>query len=197
MCQDVIDGLLDGGDLFSVFVRDFAFEFFFQRHHQFNGIQRIRTQIVDERRLILDFRFVYAQLLGNDLFNALFDRHLSLPPCCKLKKRTRLYQSCKKFQTESSKNRQTHSSTASIHLISIDLYRLPGTLKMHSTAYFQSSGGAILMISSAVVSPAAIFSAPLKRSGLMPSCRASALILERSASLPVSFFISALSGNIS
>ena len=56
----VVDGLLNGGDLFSFFVRDFAAEFFFQRHHQFDGVERIRAQIVDEGRFVLHFSFVHA-----------------------------------------------------------------------------------------------------------------------------------------
>ena len=52
----VVDGLLNGGDLFSFFVRDFAAEFFFQRHHQFDGVERIRAQIVDEGRFVLHFQ---------------------------------------------------------------------------------------------------------------------------------------------
>src|SRR5512141_2934488 len=34
---DVVDRLLDGGDLLSVFVRDLGLEFLFERHHEFNS----------------------------------------------------------------------------------------------------------------------------------------------------------------
>ena len=70
---DVIDGLLHRGDLLGFFVRNLAFELFFERHHQFDGIERIRAQIVYERGLVLDVRLVNAELLGDDLLDALFD----------------------------------------------------------------------------------------------------------------------------
>src|SRR3984893_16167646 len=38
---DIVDVLLNGGDLFGVLVRNFRLEFFLERHHQFNGIQRV------------------------------------------------------------------------------------------------------------------------------------------------------------
>ena len=47
MSVDVIDSLLHGGDFFGFFIRNFALEFFFQRHYQLNRIQGIRTQIID------------------------------------------------------------------------------------------------------------------------------------------------------
>src|SRR3982750_4794619 len=46
VCFYVINCLLNRRDLFSFFVRDFALEFFFERHYQFHRIERIRTQIV-------------------------------------------------------------------------------------------------------------------------------------------------------
>src|SRR5881394_3638711 len=36
---DVVDGLLDGGDLLGFFVRDLRLELFFQRHDQLDGIE--------------------------------------------------------------------------------------------------------------------------------------------------------------
>jgi len=67
---DVIDRLLHGSDLFRLFVRNFAFEFVFQRHDQFDRVQRVRAEILDERRFVLDIGFVDAELLGNDLLDA-------------------------------------------------------------------------------------------------------------------------------
>jgi len=64
---DVVNGLLDGGDLLSLFVRDFRLEFFFECHHQLDRVQRVGAEIVDERSLIGDFFFLDAQLLDNDL----------------------------------------------------------------------------------------------------------------------------------
>ena len=50
---DVVDSQLYGSDFFSVFVRDFAAESFFQSHNQFYGVQRICAQVVLEGRFIL------------------------------------------------------------------------------------------------------------------------------------------------
>ena len=47
---DVFDRVADGGQLFRVFVRNIRAEFFFQRHHQLNLIERIRAQVFDEFR---------------------------------------------------------------------------------------------------------------------------------------------------
>ncbi len=65
---DVIDRLLNRGDFFCFFVRDFRFEFFFQRHHEFDGIQRVGAKVVDERRLIGNFLLFDPQLFDNNLF---------------------------------------------------------------------------------------------------------------------------------
>jgi hypothetical protein len=69
----VVDRLLHGGDLFGFLVRNFHAEFIFEGHHEFDGIERISAQIVDERGFVLDFSFCDAQLFSNDLLNALFD----------------------------------------------------------------------------------------------------------------------------
>lgn len=69
---DVIDGLLNSGDLFSFFVWDFALEFFFQRHNEFDGVKRVGAQIIYERCVIGDI-FFNAQLLCNNFFYSLFN----------------------------------------------------------------------------------------------------------------------------
>src|SRR6185436_217964 len=51
---DEIDRLLDGGDLLGFLVRDLGLEFFLEGHDQFDRVERIGAQIVDERRFILD-----------------------------------------------------------------------------------------------------------------------------------------------
>lgn len=69
---DVVDCLLNGSDFFSFFVRNFALEFFFKRHNEFNGVQRIGAQIIYERGVIGDI-FFNAQLLRNNFFYSLFN----------------------------------------------------------------------------------------------------------------------------
>src|SRR5262249_36533596 len=70
---DVVDRLLHGRDLLGFLVRDLALEFFLERHHQLDGIQRVGAQIVHERRVRRDFVFFDAQLFDYDLLDAFFD----------------------------------------------------------------------------------------------------------------------------
>src|SRR3974390_3122272 len=46
--HDEIDGLLHRGDFLGFLVRNFRFEFFLQRHHQFHGVERVRAKIIDK-----------------------------------------------------------------------------------------------------------------------------------------------------
>src|SRR6185312_13369652 len=78
---DVIHRLLDGGDLLGFLVGNFGFEFLFERHHQFHGVERIRAQIVNERGIRRDVLFLDTQLIDHDLLDALFDAaHETVPP---------------------------------------------------------------------------------------------------------------------
>src|SRR5918993_2371766 len=70
---DVIDGLLHRGDLLGLFVRDLALEFFFERHDQFDGVERVGAEVVDERSAIGHFLFLDAELFDDDLLDAFFD----------------------------------------------------------------------------------------------------------------------------
>src|SRR5690606_5616217 len=45
---DVVDGLTHCLDLFSLFVGDGQLEFILEFHHQFDGIQRVGVEVVDE-----------------------------------------------------------------------------------------------------------------------------------------------------
>src|SRR5574341_1791136 len=45
---DVVDGLLDGQNLFGVLIGDFNAEFLFERHHQFDGVERVGAEILHE-----------------------------------------------------------------------------------------------------------------------------------------------------
>ena len=81
MRVDVVDRLLDGTDLFRLFVRDLALELVLEGHHELDCVERIGAQVLDERGLVLDVRFVHAQLLGDDLLDPLFDVfHYDSPP---------------------------------------------------------------------------------------------------------------------
>jgi hypothetical protein len=60
-------------DLLSFFVRNFAFELFLESHHQFDGVERVGAQIVDERGIVGGFVFFDAQLFDDDFLDAFFD----------------------------------------------------------------------------------------------------------------------------
>ena len=94
MCGGVVDRLLHGGDFFSLFVRDFHFEFVFQGHHQFHGVQGIGAQVVDEGGFDFDVCFCNAQLIIDDFLNALFDIRQVMAPKCVLRKVRAFYQVC-------------------------------------------------------------------------------------------------------
>src|ERR1700732_2144621 len=49
MLGDVIDGVLHGADFFRVLVGNFDVEGLLESHNQFDGIERIRAQVVHER----------------------------------------------------------------------------------------------------------------------------------------------------
>ena len=63
---DVVDSRLNSGDLLGFFIRNFGIEFFFQRHYQFNGIQRVSAQVVDEGGSVLHVFFFNTQLFDDD-----------------------------------------------------------------------------------------------------------------------------------
>ena len=45
---DVFDDIADGLEFFGLLIRDFVAEFLFQRHDQFDRVQRVSAQILDE-----------------------------------------------------------------------------------------------------------------------------------------------------
>src|SRR5436305_11420522 len=64
---DVIDGVLDGFDFFSLIVRNIEVECFFKRHDELNDVERIRSQIINKRSAWVDLVLVHSQLLYDDL----------------------------------------------------------------------------------------------------------------------------------
>src|SRR4051812_31446477 len=59
---DVVDRLLHRRDLLRFLVGDLALEFLFESHHQLDGIERIRAEVIHERRIRRDLVFLHAQL---------------------------------------------------------------------------------------------------------------------------------------
>src|SRR3990167_2106761 len=70
---DIVDRILDGGDLFRRIVGDFDAEFFFKRHHQFDDVEAVGAQIIDEACFFGHLVRFDAQMFDDDLFN-LFGR---------------------------------------------------------------------------------------------------------------------------
>src|SRR5699024_2007569 len=70
---DVVDRLLNAGDLLGFFVGNLALELLFERHDQLHGVERVGTQIVDKGSAGSDFFFLDAQLFDHDFLDAFFD----------------------------------------------------------------------------------------------------------------------------
>src|SRR5262245_5533341 len=54
LARDVLHGIADGHDLLGIFVRDVDLELVLELHHELDGVERVGTEIVDERRLRRD-----------------------------------------------------------------------------------------------------------------------------------------------
>src|SRR6185437_7122835 len=66
---NVVDGVLDGADLLRVLVGDFDLEGFLERHHQFDGVQRVGAKVVHEGGARGHFALIHSQLFDNDLLH--------------------------------------------------------------------------------------------------------------------------------
>src|SRR5436309_5424952 len=60
---DVLDGFLHARDLLGVLVGDLDAELLFERHHQFDGVERIGSEVVDERGIRRHLFLIHAELL--------------------------------------------------------------------------------------------------------------------------------------
>src|SRR5579863_5990015 len=67
---DVIDRVLHGRDLLSVFIGNFNTEGFFESHHELDGVERIGAQIVHKGGRRGHFAFIHTELLDNNLLDA-------------------------------------------------------------------------------------------------------------------------------
>src|SRR5207248_11747397 len=74
---DVIDDVAHGLQFLRVLVRHFDGKFFFESHHQFHDVERISSEIFDERRLRRDLLRIHAELLDDDVFDFFLDRFVS------------------------------------------------------------------------------------------------------------------------
>src|SRR6476620_11277418 len=71
--RDVVDGLADGRDLLGVLVRDLDPELVLELHDQLDEVERVRVEILLERRLLRDVRLFDPELLGQDFLDSLED----------------------------------------------------------------------------------------------------------------------------
>jgi len=86
MRLNVANHVLNGFDLFRILIRDFHLVLFLERHHQFDDVERVRSQIFDEGRLRSDLIGANPELLADDLFDPSLNgcRHLSHTSCFRI-----------------------------------------------------------------------------------------------------------------
>ena len=70
---DKLNRLLYRRDFFCFIVGDFRIKLLFKRHHQFNGVQGISAQIINERRVGSYLIFTDAKLFNDDFLDAIFN----------------------------------------------------------------------------------------------------------------------------
>src|SRR5437868_14130529 len=76
----VLDGITDRLQAFCILVRDFDAELFFERHYEFDCVERVGAEIFYERSFGRDLVGLDTQLVDNDLFDFAIDvRHGKSP----------------------------------------------------------------------------------------------------------------------
>src|SRR6185312_1223778 len=68
---DELHSIADRDDGFGSVVRGFDTELFFERHHEFDGVETVRAKVFDERSGLGDLVGIDVQMLDDDLLNAL------------------------------------------------------------------------------------------------------------------------------
>src|SRR5688500_10859389 len=76
--HDVLDGLLHAGDLLGVLDRNLDSELLLERPDVLHRVERVGTEVVNERRIRRHFLFVDTQLLDDDALHLVCDCHLFL-----------------------------------------------------------------------------------------------------------------------
>jgi hypothetical protein len=69
---DVANDITHGEQFFCCFIGHFDAEFFFKRHHELNGIERVGTEVFDEFGVGGHKISAHAELLHNDIFYTIF-----------------------------------------------------------------------------------------------------------------------------
>mgnify|MGYP003959357783 FL=1 len=75
-----LDCVPDRENFLSGIIRNFASELFFERHHEFDGIEAVSAEVVDEARAFGNFALVDTQMFDNNFLNAVSDiAHVCMP----------------------------------------------------------------------------------------------------------------------
>src|SRR5215208_7201816 len=81
---DVLDGFLHARDLLGILIGDLDAELLFERHDQLHRVERVRTEVLDERGVVGHLFLVHAKLFHDDALDLLRNRHSSsyvyIPP---------------------------------------------------------------------------------------------------------------------
>jgi hypothetical protein len=81
----IVDRFLHAGDLLGVLVGDLDPELLLEGHHQLHGVEAVRPQVVDERRLGSHDLLFDAELVHDDLLDAIRNRLHEAPPMISLR----------------------------------------------------------------------------------------------------------------
>lgn len=70
---DVFDHIADGLELFGVLIGNFNREFFLEGHDEFNSIERVGSEVLNEGGCGRHLFGVHSELLDDDIFYFFFD----------------------------------------------------------------------------------------------------------------------------
>src|SRR4051794_23232344 len=78
---DIFDRVADGRDLFRGIVRNLDAELFLEGHDQLDDVQAVRTEVIDEARVLGDLVGLDAEMFDDDLLHPIGSlAHVTLPP---------------------------------------------------------------------------------------------------------------------
>tara|TARA_B100000530_G_scaffold276210_1_gene189203 strand:- start:223 stop:621 length:399 start_codon:yes stop_codon:yes gene_type:complete len=92
--------VFDGQNFLCSVIRNIATKLFFERHDEFDRIKAVRPEIVNEAGIVGNFALIHAEMLYNNLFNAVCGiAHYIFPEIYRRpgKRRTGLLVVCRPF----------------------------------------------------------------------------------------------------
>src|SRR5438477_2477920 len=72
---DVLDRFLHAGNLLGILIGNLDPELLLEGHHELDGVEGIGAEIVDKRCIRRDFLFIHSELLDDDAFHFVGNRH--------------------------------------------------------------------------------------------------------------------------